>query len=251
MVMSQSVNAAPSIRFLLSSASCVACLLFALLIACSNSLHWSVSYVDLCLAWRLEPEVFVDLGSPSVNVIEDDGNRSVCFHRAWLRRVVFCNLAGHSVVFVITLRQSPEDSRRMCNDCRIDVEVLLWCVAEGTGKGRGAHGKAFWAHSVDNGTLSSSKLSLVCQADAGSVRLLLAACLDFMILRVSVGAIPFFGHVDLSSEVATVQQRVFWRDAACRICCSEDVSSSVCQLMTRGSCLSDSSSRRGNKDVCL
>ena len=35
-----------------------------------NSLNWSVSYVDLCLALRLEPEVLVDLGSPPVNVVE-------------------------------------------------------------------------------------------------------------------------------------------------------------------------------------
>ena len=130
-----------------------------------------MSHVDLCLAWRLEPEVFVDLGSPPVNVVEDDGNRSICFHRSRLRHVVFCDMAGHSVVFVVTLRHSPEESHRMRSDGRVEVEVLLWCVAEGTGsKGRGAHGKAFWAHSVDDGTLSGSKHSLVCRADAGCVR---------------------------------------------------------------------------------
>ena len=92
MVVSQSVIAAPSIRFFVSSASCMACLLFPDCLL--NSLNWSVSYVDFCLARRLEPEVFVDLGCPSVNVVEDDGNRSVCFHQFRLRRVVFSNLAG-------------------------------------------------------------------------------------------------------------------------------------------------------------
>ena len=69
------------------------------------------------------------------------------------------------------MRHSSEDSHRMCSDCRVEVEVFLWCVAEGTGsKGRGAHGKAFWAHSVDDGALCGLELSLVCRADAGCVR---------------------------------------------------------------------------------
>ena len=179
-----------------------------------NSLDWSMSYVDPCLAWRVEPEMFVDLGSPPVNVVEDAGNRSVCFHRARLRHVVFCNMAGHSVVFIVSLRQSPEESHRMCSDGRIEVQVFLWCVAEGTGsEGKGAHGKAFWAHSVDDGALSGSKLSLVCWADTGCTRglreglalsslafrfvvagippIFLTGRLAFMILRVSVGAITF------------------------------------------------------------
>ena len=131
-----------------------------------NSLDWSVSYVDPCLAWRVEPEVFVDLGSPPVTVVEDDGNRSVCFHRARLRHEVFCFLAGHSVVLVVTLRHSVEESYRMCSNGRIEVQV-----AESTGsEGKGAHGRAFWAHNVDDGVLSGSKLFLVCWADASCIR---------------------------------------------------------------------------------
>ena len=92
-----------------------------------DSLDWSVSYVDLCLAWRMEPEMLVDFGSPPMNVVEDDGNWPVRFHRARLRDVVFCNKTGHSVVFVVTLRHSPEESHRMCSDGRVEVQVFLWC----------------------------------------------------------------------------------------------------------------------------
>ena len=77
-----------------------------------------MSHVDLRLAWRLEPEVFVDLGSPRVDTVENDGNLFVCFHRSRLRHVVFCNMAGHFVVFVVTLRHSPEE-----------VENHLWRVS--------------------------------------------------------------------------------------------------------------------------
>ena len=41
-------------------------------------------------------------------------------------------------------------------------------VAESTGsEGKGAHGEAFRAYSVDDGALSGSKLSLVSRADTG------------------------------------------------------------------------------------
>ena len=42
-----------------------------------NSLNWSVSYVNSSFPHILEPEVFIDLGSPRVNKVENNGNRSV------------------------------------------------------------------------------------------------------------------------------------------------------------------------------
>ena len=63
--------------------------------------------------------MFLDLGSPPVNIVEDDGNWSVRIHRAWLRDVVLCNMTGHSVICVVTLRHSPEELRRMCSDGRV------------------------------------------------------------------------------------------------------------------------------------
>ena len=42
-----------------------------------NRLDWFVLYVDSCFSWLAEPKVFVDLGSPFVHVVEDDGNVSV------------------------------------------------------------------------------------------------------------------------------------------------------------------------------
>ena len=38
-----------------------------------NGLNWSVSYVDSSFPRILKPEVFIDLGSPRVNVVEDGG----------------------------------------------------------------------------------------------------------------------------------------------------------------------------------
>ena len=119
-----------------------------------NALHWSVSYVDSSFLRILKPQVFIDLGAPRVNEIEDEGNRSVRFHRARLRDVVLCNMPGHSVVFVVFLRHSPEESHCMCSDGRVEVEVFLWCVTEGSGsKGGGTHGETFWAYGVDDGAL--------------------------------------------------------------------------------------------------
>ena len=177
--------------------------------------------------------------------------------------------------FVITLRHSSEDSHRMCSDCRVEVEVLLWCVAEGTGsKGREAHGKAFWADSVDNGALSSLKLSLACRADAGSVRGLRDGCgsqhpcpsfRGGRYSSYSPGLLSgfydpprecwghhLFGHVDLSSEVAAVCDN--WYSGVLQRLVSGFRKSFPRPFVSRirvALAWSDSPSRRVDKDVCV
>ena len=86
-----------------------------------NGLNWSVSYVDSCFPHILEPEAFIDFGSPPVNIVEDDGNRSVRFHLAWLRDVVSGNAAGHLVIAFVALRHPPEGSYGVRDDGSVEV----------------------------------------------------------------------------------------------------------------------------------
>ena len=69
-----------------------------------NGLGWSVSYDDSSFTGILKPKVFIDLGAPRVNEFEDDGNRSVRFHRTRLRDVVSGNAVGHPVTALVALR---------------------------------------------------------------------------------------------------------------------------------------------------
>ena len=86
-----------------------------------NGLNRSVSYVDSSFPRILKPEMFINLGSPRVNVVEDDGDRSVRFHRARLRDVVSGNAVSHCVIALAALRHPSEDSYRTRNDGRVEV----------------------------------------------------------------------------------------------------------------------------------
>ena len=86
-----------------------------------NGLGWSVSKVDSCLPRILEPKVFIDLGSPFKNVVEDDCDGSVGSWWARLRNVMSGDAAGHSVIAFAALRHPPEHSYGVRDDGRDKV----------------------------------------------------------------------------------------------------------------------------------
>ena len=109
-----------------------------------NGLNWSVSYVDSCFTDNLEPEVFFDLGSPFMNVVEDDCDGSVGSWWTRLRDVVSGDAAGRSVIVFAALRHPSEDSYRVRDDGRVEFQVFHKDVTESPGsRGGRTHGETF------------------------------------------------------------------------------------------------------------
>ena len=77
-----------------------------------NSLNWSVSYVDSSVPRVVEPEVSIDLGSPSMDVVEDNCNGSLGSWWTRLRNVVSGDAAGLSVIAFAALGHPSENSYR-------------------------------------------------------------------------------------------------------------------------------------------
>ena len=77
--------------------------------------------------------MFIHLGSPFMDVDEDDCNGSVGSWWARLRNVVSGDAAGHSVIAFATLRHLSEDSCRVRDDGRVEVQVFRRDVTEGSG----------------------------------------------------------------------------------------------------------------------
>ena len=80
-----------------------------------------MSYIDSRFSCFVEPEVFIDLGSPIMDAVEADCNGSVGSRWACLRDVVFGNAAGHSVVAFVALRHPPQNPSRIRDENGVEV----------------------------------------------------------------------------------------------------------------------------------